>query len=180
MLWSFREVQSNAEIIAAVLDGEKSLYAELVRRHQKMALTTAWRVLGDFHAAEDAVQETFVNAFHNLAGLKDRASFSGWIIVIARREALRLARQRRKVLSEDELSESNIQHASGPNEEMKQLLDTVENLPDHEHVVVVMHYLENHSVQTIAAMTGRPLGTVTKQLSRAVQRLRRTFSEITP
>jgi RNA polymerase sigma-70 factor, ECF subfamily len=37
-------VQSNAEIISAVLEGDRSLYAELVRRHQKMVLATAWRI----------------------------------------------------------------------------------------------------------------------------------------
>ena len=60
---------------------------------------------------------------------------------------------------------------------MQHLLAAVAGLPEHERVVVVLHYVEGHSAQTIAEMTGRPLGTVTKQLSRAVGRLRQSLSE---
>jgi RNA polymerase sigma-70 factor (ECF subfamily) len=50
-------------------------------------------------------------------------------------------------------------------------------LPDHERDVVTLHHLDGHSVQAVADLTGRPLGTVTKQLSRAYERLRETFKE---
>jgi RNA polymerase sigma-70 factor (ECF subfamily) len=39
-------------------------------------------------------------------------------------------------------------------------------------VVVVLRYIDGHSVAEIAELTGKPLGTVTKQLSRAIHRLR--------
>jgi RNA polymerase sigma-70 factor, ECF subfamily len=174
------DVQTTAEIIAAVLQGQRALYAELVRRHQRMALATAWRVLGDFHAAEDAVQEAFVSAYRHLADLKDRDSFAGWMLAMVRREAIRIAQRRRQVLPPDESAATDVENPGERAEEMRLLLDAVERLPEHERVVVVLHYLEDHDVQTIAAMTGRPLGTVTKQLSRAVQRLRHMFSEIKP
>lgn len=52
------------------------------------------------------------------------------------------------------------------------LLEAVARLPDHERVVVGLRYFDGHAVNDIAAITGRPVGTVTKQLSRAIKRLR--------
>ncbi|KPJ57820.1 MAG: hypothetical protein AMS16_00675 [Planctomycetes bacterium DG_58] len=63
------------------------------------------------------------------------------------------------------------------NEDALALLDRVMRLPEHERTVTMLHHFDGHSVQAVADMTGRPLGTVTKQLSRAYERLRRTIKE---
>ena len=52
------------------------------------------------------------------------------------------------------------------------LLAALARLPEHERLVVALRYLEGHSVAEIGQVLGRPVGTVTKQLSRAIQRLR--------
>ena len=48
----------------------------------------------------------------------------------------------------------------------------VSSLPEHERTVTVLRYFNGHSVIEIADLTGRPVGTITKQLSRALKRLR--------
>ena len=59
-------------------------------------------------------------------------------------------------------------------DEQKQwLLNRVRQLPKHERLIVSLRYFDGHGVQEIAQITGRPVGTVTKQLSRALERLRR-------
>ena len=171
-------MQSNAELIDAVLGGDPAPYAELVRRHQRLVLATAWQVLGDYHAAEDAAQETFVAAYKNLGGLRDPSLFGAWVLRIARREALRLARRRDTAGWSASLRDTPARDdAARIEEDVQLLLAAVAGLPEHERVVVIFHYVEGHSAQTIAEMTGRPLDTVTKQLSRAVGRLRHSLAE---
>ncbi len=51
------------------------------------------------------------------------------------------------------------------------LIALINRLPEGERLVVTLHHLEGHPVNAIAEITGRPVGTVTKQLSRALQRL---------
>ena len=58
------------------------------------------------------------------------------------------------------------------NDERERLLRCVQSLPAHERLAVSLRYFEGHGVHEIARMTGRPVGTVTKQLSRAIERLR--------
>ena len=174
------DVRSNAELVGAVLEGDRASFAELVRRYQRMVLATAWQALGDHHAAEDAAQEAFVAAYRKLGSLRDPARFGPWMLRIVRRTALRIA-QRRRVKTEPLESAGE---PPGPadadplEEDLRRLLEAVTRLPDHERVVVMLRYMDGHSVAAIAEMTGRPLGTVTKQLSRAVARLKEALQEV--
>ena len=58
------------------------------------------------------------------------------------------------------------------------LLSAVARLPPHERLVVSMCYLDGCPVAEIALALGRPVGTVTKQLSRAIERLRKRLNEV--
>jgi RNA polymerase sigma-70 factor (ECF subfamily) len=50
------------------------------------------------------------------------------------------------------------------------------DLPDHEQRVLMLRYFDAQPVAGIAAITGRTIGTVTKQISRALRRLRKQLS----
>ena len=51
-------------------------------------------------------------------------------------------------------------------------------LPEHQRLVVALRYFDGHSVAEVAALAGRPVGTVTKQLSRALERLKLILREV--
>jgi RNA polymerase sigma-70 factor (ECF subfamily) len=59
----------------------------------------------------------------------------------------------------------------------RKLLDAVMRLPKHERVVIMLRYFDDHSTKTISEITGRPIGTVTTQLSRAHARLHKWLKE---
>jgi RNA polymerase sigma-70 factor (ECF subfamily) len=52
------------------------------------------------------------------------------------------------------------------------LLQCVRSLPAHERLAVSLRYFEGRGVHDIARATGLAVGTITKQLSRAIERLR--------
>ena len=85
----------NAELIQRILDGDDAAFACLVRKYQKRVHALAWRKIGDFHIAEDITQETFLQVYRNLAKLKDRSQFPGWLYVIANRRCLAWLRKKR-------------------------------------------------------------------------------------
>ncbi|MGH7137778.1 MAG: RNA polymerase sigma factor [Pirellulales bacterium] len=163
---------SDQEVIAQVLSGQIDSYAILVSRYERLALAAAIRIVRDSHAADDVAQEAFVVAFKGLSSLRDRASFAGWLLGIVRRRAATAVRKdrRRRSVSGD-FNYCATTRGSYPSAESLELLEWVERLPDQERVVIGLKYFEGHSVERIAEMTGRPVGTVTKQLSRARQRL---------
>jgi RNA polymerase sigma factor (sigma-70 family) len=63
----------------AVDAGCEERYAELYRVHEARALRTAVALLGDRSAAEDAVQEAFVQAFRTLPRKRPEVAFATWL-----------------------------------------------------------------------------------------------------
>jgi RNA polymerase sigma-70 factor (ECF subfamily) len=164
-------MHSDSQLVRQVLGGNRQAYAELVDRYQSLVRGVALRLTRDAHLAEDVAQEVFVSAFQQLASLRDPEKFASWAVAIAKRTAARSHARRLRAAAP--LGAALAADAPAPlSDASRGLLELVERLPAHEQTVVALRYLSGHSVQEIAAIAGRPVGTVTKQLSRACERLR--------
>ncbi len=167
-------MQADTELVKAVLGGERSAFAELVRRYERAVRGVALSVLGDSHAAEDVAQDCFVIAYEKLAELRKPEAFGYWVLKIARREAISRSRSRVKMASLEESKIAAAKDRDGQlDEDLQEVLAAVMKLPGHERQVVMLKYFNGRSTRQIAQMTGRAIGTVSKQLSRAHKRLRR-------
>jgi RNA polymerase sigma-70 factor (ECF subfamily) len=169
-------MQDIAEIVRSVLRGDRAAFEELVRRYERAAWTTAWRVLRDYHAAQDTTQEAFVQAYRRLSLLQQPRYFGVWLLRITHRLAVRRARRAEETAAIDTIPLAAVE--VHPSTDRDALLEAVAALPEHERLVVVLRYFDGHSVAEVAAMAGRPVGTVTKQLSRALERLKLILREV--
>jgi RNA polymerase sigma-70 factor, ECF subfamily len=169
---------STEELVKATQAGEPSAFAELVRRYERAAIITAHSVLLDFHLAQDAAQEAFVIAYQRLGQLRDAASFGPWLLRIARRQALRHRRGRNAEQLVIECVNSVATKSCDWMEPYQEVVQQLARLPEHERIVVVMRHVDGRSIKEIADATGRPIGTITKQLSRAIERLRGWLVEV--
>src|SRR5665811_1204400 len=75
--------------------GDVDAFTDLVKRYQAMALGYAYTNLGDFHLAEDAVQQAFIAAYKSLSRLEQPERFGAWLRGIVRFECLRILRSRK-------------------------------------------------------------------------------------
>lgn len=163
------------EKVRLATSGDREAFGDLVRMHERLVLGVAWNRLRDYQAAQDVAQEAFLIAYRQLSTLKEPAAFGAWISQIA----FRCCRQTHvpSCLEKEK-------HANGPleslivNEEADRILTAIQTLPEHERTVVFLRYVDGYDVVRIAEITGRPIGTVTKQLSRSVQRLRSILVEV--
>ncbi len=171
-------MRSDAELVSAALNGRRAAFGELVRRYERLARAAARSVLRDEHAVEDAVQDAFLAAYRKLGHLRNGSAFGSWVVRISRREALRLGRGLARSATADLEAVGEQPGRDGRlDAASQQLLEEVMALPDHERVVLMMRYFEGASVREIAEAVGRPVGTVTKQISRACRRLQRRLKE---
>ncbi len=90
-----QKLLADETLVAATLGGERSAFAELVRRYDRPARAICTAILRDQHLACDAAQDAFVEAYRGLKGLKDHKTFGAWILTIARNRALRMRKMRR-------------------------------------------------------------------------------------
>jgi RNA polymerase sigma-70 factor (ECF subfamily) len=156
-----------------VLNGEKQAFAVLVKRYEKPVRAVAMDVLGDRHLAADVSQDAFVRAYEHLAGLRRPQAFGPWLLKITRRCALHLARRRPNEVQMEMGMDRKMEDCDGRlDEDNQRLLSAIVKLPKAEKQVVMLRYFSDNTVNDVAGMLDRSVGTVTKQLSRARVRLR--------
>lgn len=171
-------MKSDAELVRFVLAGQTEQFAPLVRRYERAVRAQAYAVRADRDFVADAAQQTFLQAFAKLSTLHTPGAFGAWITKIARRCATDLARKRSQTLSLPDGADIVDEKRNGLlDEEKHRLLSALVKLPPAERQVLMLRYFEGHKMREIAAVTGRSLGTITKQLSRAHGRLRHLLAE---
>jgi len=177
-VWKGSDVRTDAELVNAVLSGERDLFALLVKRYERSVRAVALDVMRDYHSATDVSQDAFVKAYERLACLRKPEAFGPWLMKITRRCALDSARRKPKEARLETKIHAAIESPNGRLDEDKQrLLAAVVKLPRAERQVIMLRYLGNNSVKDVAEIVGRSVGTVTKQLSRAHKRLRRILEK---
>lgn len=166
-------MRTDAELVLAVLKGEKQAFAVLVKRYEKPVLAVALNVLDDHHLAADVSQEAFVKAYEHLRRLRRPQAFGPWLLKIARRRALLLARRKPNEVRLETTMAGKINDCDGRlNEDKQKLLSAIVRLPKSEKQVVMLRYFSDNTVNDVAEILDRSVGTVTKQLSRARFQLR--------
>ena len=166
------------ELVKAVRVGDKSAFGELVRLYERAAIITAHSVLRDYDMAQDAAQEGFMVAYAKLGQLSSAAAFGPWLLKIVRRRAALMQRERRTKLLRSEIAGASCAPSSDWIHRYEDAIEQIGRLPEHERMVIVLRYVDGHSVQAIADTTGKPVGTIKKQLSRALERLRKTLKQV--
>ncbi|MHC4395783.1 MAG: RNA polymerase sigma factor [Planctomycetota bacterium] len=81
--------------------GDRGAFDELVRLHQRRAMRTAVRLLGDANEASEAVQAGFVKAYLGINKLREPRRFGVWLLRIVTNAALsqrRAARRRTEMI----------------------------------------------------------------------------------
>jgi RNA polymerase sigma-70 factor (ECF subfamily) len=77
------EAAAEANLLAAARAGDDDAFSRLVAPHSRALHRHCYRMLGSLHDAEDALQETLVRAWRNLAQFGERSSFGRWLYRIA-------------------------------------------------------------------------------------------------
>lgn len=85
----------DAELVRRAKAGELSAFEALTARHEQRVYALARRILHNEQDAEDVTQQTFLSALENLAGFREEARFSTWLLRIATHAALKVLRKRR-------------------------------------------------------------------------------------
>lgn len=166
--------ESDQYYIKQCLDGQPDEFRHLVRRYQAVLMAYLAGRLGNKTCAEEAAQETFVRAYFGLSELKKPDSFYSWLLGIASRVEKEQLRNQKKFCvgnySEQEVCETK---ASTDYD----LERAIAELPDIHREVILLRFYANQSCSQIAEKLNMPVGTVTKQLSRAYGRLKQLLEK---
>jgi RNA polymerase sigma-70 factor (ECF subfamily) len=153
--------------------GDRSAYAQLVRRHYECVFMICLGVLGNVEDAEDATQEAMLKGFMQLKKLRNSSQFRQWITKIARNLCLNLVRRKRRgkqIVAEKATSVVREQRRDD------RLQQAIEHLPLEIRQPLVMYYFDSRSVQSVANDLNISTSAVYSRLRCAIKELHRLLA----
>jgi RNA polymerase sigma-70 factor (ECF subfamily) len=159
------------ELIDRILAGEQKAYAQLVDHYKSYAFTLALKILNHRPDAEEAAQDAFIKAYHNLASFNRQAKFSTWLYRIVFNTAISYKRKQKKNFQDiDHVVIAYEQGAEGMVERKdkgKFIQKAMRNLTEADKMAITLFYLKEFSLEEIGAITGQPPNTVKVRIHRA-------------
>ena len=177
-----------AALIQDACRGDLDAFNRLVLAYQDLVYNQAYRLMGDFDAAEDATQDAFIAAYRKLDTYRG-GSFKAWLLRIVTNLCYDELRRRKRrpttplepLDQEDEEVESP-RWLSDPAESPEQRAERAElsralqrcldGLPPEFRAVVALVDIQGMDYTEAAQATGNPLGTIKSRLARGRLRLR--------
>ncbi len=159
-------------LVRAARGGDRAAFGQLVDRWSAGVFARQLAGTRERSAAEDLAQETFLRAWQRLAQLQDPRAFGAWVLAIAAsvcREWIRRRKTGERILEEIAVPPPDFRP---PREIDLPLAEAVAALPDDLQHLLVLRHDHGLSCDEIGRRLGKPLGTVTKTLSRAYEQLR--------
>jgi RNA polymerase sigma-70 factor (ECF subfamily) len=134
----------------------------------------------DEQASLDIVQESFINSARYIGSLHEDGKFGSWLFGIAHQKCIqRWRKQAREEDLRDELAAVPVEFEDDPaellirEEQEAEFMKLLNQLPLPQRSVLLLHYVEDFSLEEIAGITGAQLGTVKSRLHYAKKALRR-------
>jgi RNA polymerase sigma factor (sigma-70 family) len=166
-------------LVRRAIEGDKAAFVDLTRRFQQYAFGSAIAHVGDFHQAEDIVQEAFLAAWSALPTLAEPAAFPGWLRGIVRHLAFR--QLRRKHVQVAPMTEA--EHVSSDEPLADQILEqrrqaaaalaAIAELPQSLREPAALFFVHECTHQDIAVFLGVSVATVNNRLHAARSKLKK-------
>jgi RNA polymerase sigma-70 factor (ECF subfamily) len=172
----------DAEKVEAARLGDKESFAQVYEIIAPDLYKVALYTLGNSHDAEDAVSETFVDAYRGITKLRNALSFKPWMMKIlsirCKRKIAEYVRGKNvfdienfaAILSDDV-------DMAGEVSEQLTVMTALGRLNPQERMIVSLSVLQGYTTKEIASIMGSPQGTISSKLHRALAKLRRMLEQ---
>jgi RNA polymerase sigma-70 factor (ECF subfamily) len=161
-----------AATLARAQRGDMQAFAELYRVYGRACWQLALRLLGEHHAAEDLVQETFVKMMGSIRSYRGDAPFGAWLKRLVANACIdQLRRQRHATSIDAEAMFAQLATTAGTPQDKLDATTLLAHLPPRARAIVVLHELEGYTHAELAAWFGQSESYSKSILARALQRL---------
>lgn len=177
-----QQKETDLALINAVLAGNTSVYADLVKRHQRFVFTLALRFAKNREDAEEIAQDCFVKAYKALGTFKQDSKFTTWLYTITYTTAMTFLRKKRlatssindeeqafQVANSDASFDANLVEKKSSYVYLNQAIDLL--LPD-DAAIITLFYKGEQSLEEIGQTLHMEANTIKVKLHRARQRLK--------
>jgi RNA polymerase sigma-70 factor (ECF subfamily) len=166
--------------VAEARAGEPDAWDTLFRRYQLPIYVYVFELVHEEQTSLDIVQETFIAATKHIGGLRDYEKFGSWLFGIAHQKCVqRWRKQNREELLREEISGEPEEFENDPREllirqeQEAEFMNLLNQLPVLQRSVLLLHFIEEFSLEEIARITEVSLGTVKSRMHYAKKSLKK-------
>lgn len=177
------KIRSDEALIALIAEHDRDAMRDLFVRHRVRVFRFLLRALGDPAAAEDVLNEVFIDVWRHAGQFEARSKVSTWILAIAHFKAAALRRRRTCDRLDDDAAES-IEDTRDDPEIMAQrqssaaaIRECLELLPPAQREILDLIYYHEQSIADVARIFGMPQNTVKTRAYYARKRIARLLAE---
>jgi RNA polymerase sigma factor (sigma-70 family) len=178
---------SDNEVISGVLQGEKNLYALIMRKYNQRLYRVGMSIINDDAEVEDVMQVTYIKAYENLGKFEFKSAFSTWLTRILINESLLRVKKRKQSLNmndgiSNQIDQPHLVDSQTPlmnvvNSELKVILEkSIQQLPEKYRTVFIMREIENMNVAETRECLDLSEANVKVRLNRAKAMLKNSLS----
>jgi RNA polymerase sigma-70 factor, ECF subfamily len=161
------EISEDARLVAAAREGDRNAFGRLYERHAR-AVHGVLLAHAPFDAVDDLVHDVFLSALRRLDSLREPAAFAGWLLAIARNQAIDFHRRSRAT---EELPEETVGSDPGAYEG-RAALEAIRSMPEAYRETLMLRLVEGMTGPEIASRTGLTHASVRVNLHRGMKQLR--------
>jgi RNA polymerase sigma-70 factor, ECF subfamily len=176
-----RGVELHPAVLAAARRGEPRAFTEVLMHHDRQLRLLAFRLLGDEHQMEDALQDAALRAFRALPGFDGRSSLGTWLHRIVYTTCVDHLRRRpaQAPAAPPATAENVPDPTSDPLDRLvawESLAAALDQLPPEQRVALLLIDQEGYDYRTAGEIIGVPSGTVSSRVSTARATVRRLLA----
>lgn len=167
-------------LVARIRAGDQLALSELYDRYSGVVYGVALRILHDTGAAEDLLQDIFLQLWRKPDAFdSSRGSLGGWLAVIARHRAIDRLRQRRPESDIEDCilaSNTDLRDETERSLVIEKVRGVMSEMSPDQQKAMEMAFFEGLTHSEIAEKTGEPLGTIKTRIRSGLQLLRARFA----
>ncbi|MDR2753023.1 MAG: sigma-70 family RNA polymerase sigma factor [Oscillospiraceae bacterium] len=171
--------ESMCDLVREAARGDAQAFQTLYLRTRQKAYFVALSITKNEHDAQDILQDSYLKVYQSIGQLAQPESFQAWLNrIVANKSKNYLAKVNPRAFADyDDENTMNWQEETNadflPDERLDQkeakalVAKLVQDLPEDQRLVVLLHYFSDMEVAEIAQSLNVPEGTVKSRLSRA-------------
>ncbi|MCO4769710.1 MAG: RNA polymerase sigma factor [Deltaproteobacteria bacterium] len=173
--------RTDEELFAAYRDGQAAAFDELWRRYEAPLRRYARRRVGSTDEVDELVQQTFLHLHRSRKDFKQGLPLRPWLYTICLNVCRHHLRKRSRRGISTELHDANTPsvaaHDIVADEDARRVRAALAELPEHERIVIELHWLHGLGMKEVAEVVGAGLSAVKVRAHRGYKRLRVALQE---
>ena len=176
-------VSSEADLVAACLDGTPGAFDRIVEQHQRTIYRLCYRFVGNHEDASDLSQDVFLRAYRGLRTFRGRSTLATWLYRIAVNVCLnRISAKAPRSEPIDERRQVDTRHESAAErliteERASRVRAAVTRLPPKQRAALILRVYHDMSHQEIAQLMGASVGAVKVNVFHGLRNLKKLLRE---